>query len=170
MIDIIAPLATELEQESEATRRMLGRVPEERLDWRPHERSMSLGELANHVARLPGEVAAVAEMDEFDVADARFDSPPAASRSELLEALDRSLQGARACLESLTEERALGIWRLRRGEVELMAMPRVGLLRAILLNHWYHHRGQLSVYLRLLDVPVPVTYGRTADEDPFAAA
>jgi uncharacterized damage-inducible protein DinB len=158
----------EMDQESEATRRMLEVVPGDRLDWKPHEKSMSLGQLAMHVATLPGGVAELLKMDSMNTGE--FEAPPLpGSTEEILAAMDESLGKAREILGSMDDEAMMGMFRLMEGEQEAMSMPKVGLTRAIILNHWYHHRGQLSVYLRLLNVPLPSVYGPTADDNPFAA-
>jgi uncharacterized damage-inducible protein DinB len=158
----------EMDQESEATRRMLEVVPADRLDWKPHEKSMSLGQLAIHVATIPGGVAELLKMETMHTGDFEGPSLPG-STEEILEALDESLGKARDILGSMDDEAMMGTFRLMKGEQEVMSMPKVGLARAIILNHLYHHRGQLSVYLRLLDVPLPSVYGPTADENPFTA-
>jgi uncharacterized damage-inducible protein DinB len=158
----------EIDQESESTRRMLEVVPADRLDWKPHEKSMSLGTLAMHIATVPGGVAELLKLDTMNMGD--FEGPPSpGSTEEILAALEESLAKAREILGSMDDESMMGMFRLMDGDQEAMSMPKVGLARAIILNHWYHHRGQLSVYLRLLDVPVPSVYGPTADENPFAA-
>jgi uncharacterized damage-inducible protein DinB len=161
-------MLAELEQEAVATRRVLERIPQERLSWKPHPKSMSLGQLALHVATVPGAVAEFAATDTA-AAPPAFVQPEAASAAELLPALTESLQKAKRILGGLDDGRMNATWRLQSGGRELMALPRADFLRAIMLNHWYHHRGQLLVYLRLLDVPVPSVYGPTADENPFAA-
>lgn len=155
----------ELEQEAATTRRVLERVPNDRLGWKPHDKSMSLGQLALHVATVPGTVAQIVTQSSFQVPD--FTQPAAASTDELVPALEASVGDAKNVLNGF-DEAALGeTWRLVNGDQEMMAMPRAAVIRSILLNHWYHHRGQLSVYLRLLDVPVPSIYGPSADESPF---
>lgn len=169
MTPAAAALIAELEAETPATRRVLERVPAEHLGWRPHPRSMSLGQLAHHVATIPGNIAGLAAQDGFDAAQARFEPEQAASCEALLAAHAASLAQARELLAGLDEERASETWRLTHGEREVFAMPRLAVLRTLAFNHLYHHRGQLTVYLRLLDVPVPVVYGRSADENPFAA-
>jgi uncharacterized damage-inducible protein DinB len=129
---------------------------------------MSLGQLALHVARIPGDLSALAARGEFDASEANFDPPLPQSREEILGAHDQSISAATDYLKNLTPETAAATWRLTLRGSEVFTVQRVGLLRSLLLNHWYHHRGQLSVYLRLLDVPIPVIYGRSADENPFA--
>jgi len=166
---IIDGLLGELEQEAATTRRVLERVPEAHLTWKPHAKSMSLGQLALHVATIPGGVAELAVPDVVPELPA-FVQPAAASTAELVPALDESVRKARSLLSGFDDAAMAATWRLESGGRELMAMPRAALLRAIMLNHWYHHRGQLLVYLRMNDVPLPSVYGPTADENPFADA
>jgi uncharacterized damage-inducible protein DinB len=161
-------LVAELVQEAGTTRRVLERVPEHRLAWKPHPRSMSLGQLALHVATIPGGVAAILEADGLDAATVDFSQKPASSRAELLGALEAGVERARGFLAGLDAKRLAAPWRLTRAGREILALPRAAAVRSILLNHWYHHRGQLSLYLRLLDVPVPAVYGNSADENPLA--
>lgn len=167
MIRVLEPMMNEIEQEAVITRRVLERVPRDKLSWRPHPKSMSLGQLAFHVASIPGNISKLAQLDEFDASAANFDPPSPDNSAEILSALGASLQTVKEYLEGVTEPGAVGNWRLTYQGKEVFAIPRVALLRTIMLNHWYHHRGQLSVYLRLLDVPIPVIYGRSADENPF---
>lgn len=161
-------LLNELRQEAEATRRLLERVPEEKLAWKPHPKSMTLGQLALHVATIPGDLSRLARMDEFDASNANFEPAMPESKAVIALALEKSLNDAAEYLGSLGADEAGATWRLTLRGNEVFAMPRELLLRSLMLNHWYHHRGQLTVYLRLLDVPLPVVYGRTADENPFA--
>ncbi len=161
------PLVAELDQEVAATRVLLERVPEEKLGWKPHEKSMTLGQLALHVAGVPGVITELAKMDE--VGPPEFgNNPQPESVSELLPTLEEGLANAKEFLSGLSDERAMDTWKITRDGTELMAVPRIFLLRSIMLNHWYHHRGQLTVYLRLLDVPLPAVYGASADENLFA--
>jgi uncharacterized damage-inducible protein DinB len=161
-------MIAELESEAAATRRVLERVPLDRAEWRPHARSMSLGQLARHVATLPGAIAKMADLDTLDAATIDSRPPPAVSTDELLAIHDEGVAFARRYLETLSEERAGQPWKLTRGDRVLFSVPRIDLLRMLAFNHVYHHRGQLTVYLRLLDVAVPSVYGPTADENPFA--
>jgi len=165
---IIDGLLAELEQEAQTTRRVLERIPQAHLSWKPHPKSMSLGQLALHVATVPGSVAEFAAMDTAPAPPA-FVQPEAATSAELLPALTESVAKARQALGGFDDAKMGATWRLQNNGREVMAMPRVAFVRAIMLNHWYHHRGQLLVYLRLLDQPVPSVYGPTADENPFAA-
>jgi uncharacterized damage-inducible protein DinB len=159
----------EFEQELRATRTCLERLPEDKLDWQPHPRSMSLGRLALHLATIPQFMLNIAQPDEFDFGTLDGYTPESAtSIAQLLEAHDASAQFVREQLPALDDARMGGNWRVLRGGNELMALPRAAMLRSFLLNHWIHHRGQLSVYMRLLDVPVPSIYGPSADDNPFA--
>jgi uncharacterized damage-inducible protein DinB len=164
---IIDGLLAELEQEAATTRRVLERIPQEHLSWRPHPKSMSLGQLALHVATVPGLVAEIAAVDI--AAPNSFNQPEAATAAELVPALTESVAKAKRALGAYDDAKMAATWRLQKGGREVLAMPRVAFVRAIMLNHWYHHRGQLLVYLRLLNLPVPSVYGPTADENPFAA-
>lgn len=166
MARIVDPFLAELEQEAQTTRRVLERVPGDKLSWKPHPKSMSLGQLALHVATTPGGAAQILANDTFELPN--FDQPAAQSAAELIPALEESVRTAKKVLGSFDDPKAMATWRLVNDGKELMAAPRVALLRSFLLSHWYHHRGQLSVYLRLLNVPVPSIYGPSADENPFA--
>lgn len=168
MNTMLEAMIGELAQEGATTRRLLERVPTDKLSWRPHAKSMTLGQLALHIATVPADLSRLAQLDEFDASMANFDPPAPASGQDLVAALDASLAAGTAYLRALTPAVAGASWRLTLRGKEVFTMPRVALLRTLLLNHWYHHRGQLSVYLRLLDIPVPVIYGRSADENPFA--
>ena len=158
-------LLQELEQEAQTTRRMLERVPDDRLGWRPHPKARTLGELALHIAIVPG---AVAELSAHTPAQApQFTDPSPAHATELIPALDESIAKVRRVLGGMSDAAITAPWRLMHGERELIKIPRIAFLRSVMLNHWYHHRGQLSVYLRELDVPIPSIYGPSADENPF---
>ena len=158
----------EFQEEAAITKRSLERVPADKLGWKPHPRSMALGQLAWHVATIPGGIARIAQQDSFDVLTGSFVPPQPKGLEEVLTAYEQSVRDAEKFLSGLTEEQARENWRLMKGDRQLFQQPRAAVVRTIMFNHWYHHRGQLSVYLRLLDVPVPVIYGRSADEDPFA--
>jgi uncharacterized damage-inducible protein DinB len=163
----IEALLQELDQEAHTTRRVLERVPGDRLGWKPHDKSMSLGQLALHVATVPGGVAQIALQSPFPLPE--FKQPSAASAAELIPALEQSVAKAHEIIRTMDDAALANIWRAMDGEREVMALPVGALLRSIMLNHWYHHRGQLSVYLRQLGVPVPSIYGPSADENPFLA-
>jgi uncharacterized damage-inducible protein DinB len=165
-MSIASSLLAELEHESKTTRRVLERVPQEHLTWKPHAKSMSLGQLALHVAIAPGNVAELAARDSVEPPKGSF--PEASTAAELLPALEASVAKAKQHLGAMDDAAMTATWRMTSGGRDVMAMPRMAFARAIMLNHLYHHRGQLLVYLRLLDVPVPSVYGPTADENPFA--
>ena len=165
---MIDGLLAELEQEAPTTQRVLERIPQEHLSWRPHPRSMSLGQLALHVATVPGNVAELASMDTIPELPT-FIQPEAATVSELVPALSDSVARAKRALGGFDDARMGETWRLQNAGKDVLSMPRAAFVRAVMLNHWYHHRGQLLVYLRLLNQPVPSVYGPTADENPFAA-
>ena len=162
---IIDGLLQELEQEAQTTRRVLERVPD-KLDWRPHPKARSLGQLAMHVAMIPGALAELATSPS-PAQLPNFTDPPLESASQLVPTLDESIAKAKKILTGIDDATLFETWRLMQGEREVFAIPRVGILRSIMHNHWYHHRGQLSVYLRELDVPIPSIYGPSADENPF---
>jgi uncharacterized damage-inducible protein DinB len=162
----IEVLLQELEQEAQTTRRVLERVPGDKLAWKPHEKSMSLGQLALHVATVPGNVAEIAARPSSPAPT--FKQASASSAAELLPALEESVAKARRLLGHMDDADLGATWRMTRGDQEIFAVPRGNLLRSVMLNHWYHHRGQLSVYLRELNVPVPSIYGPSADENPFS--
>ena len=162
---VMEAILAELDLESNTTRRVLERVPEDKLSWRPHPKSHSLGQLALHIANLPGGIARIVSQDTMEAPD--FKQAEAKSKAEILEALTKSLGDAKEQLGQMDDARAFATWTLTRNGTVVMSMPRIAVVRAILLNHNYHHRGQLSVYLRLLDVPVPSIYGPSADENPF---
>jgi uncharacterized damage-inducible protein DinB len=170
MAGITQPYISELEQEAKATRRLLERVPADKLDWQPHPKSMKLGQLALHVANLPGAFARLGRLDSFDASQARFNPPMPQSAEELVPTPEAGLADAKVFLSELDEQTAFAPWRMIQGERELFTVPKLGLVRSLMFNHMYHHRGQLVVYLRLLDIPVPSVYGPSADENPFAAA
>lgn len=159
-------LIGEIEQEAATTRRVLERVPGDKLAWKPHDKSMSLGQLALHVASAPGFVADMVKQNPAPAPES-FEQAAAGSTDELLPALDAAVANAKSTLAGFDDAAMMESWSVKAGDKTLMAAPRIGFIRAIMLNHWYHHRGQLSVYLRLLDVPVPSIYGPSADENPF---
>jgi uncharacterized damage-inducible protein DinB len=168
MTKMLEATLNEIREEAAITRRVLERVPADRFSWKPHQKSMSLGQLAFHVASIPGNLTKLLQLDEFDVSQANFNPPPPNNVEEIYATHDQSVQAAETFLNGMNEKSAMASWRLTMKGKQIFSKPRIGVLRSIMLNHWYHHRGQLSVYLRLLEVPVPVIYGRSADENPFA--
>lgn len=158
-------LIAELRQEAEGTRKVLERISEEELVWRPHPSSMSLGQLALHVAQIPKGVAGL--LDQASAEPPDFSNrEEATSRDQLLAELDDSVEVGAAKLAAWGDAGLEAPWEMKAGDRVLLSMPRVGMVRAVMFNHLYHHRGQLTVYLRLLDVPVPAVYGDSADEAP----
>jgi len=153
----------ELEQEAQATRRVLERLPEESLQWKPHPKSMSLGQLAMHVSTLPGTIAEVSTQSSFDVTTP-VPRPGADSTAQVLQAFEASMVRARQILEAMDDAELSAPWRMMHGERELWSIPRGAFLRSVMLNHWYHHRGQLTVYLRQNGASLPAVYGDSADE------
>jgi uncharacterized damage-inducible protein DinB len=143
---------------------MLERVPEDKFGWKPHEKSMPLGRLAGHVAELPTLIAPALTQDELDFAVGSFQPFSPTSVAELLERFDGNVAAAAGLLKNQTDERMHETWRLRSREQVFFESPRTVVIRSMVLNHIVHHRGQLSVYLRLLGVPLPSVYGPTADE------
>ena len=155
-------LLTEFETQAPVTRKFLERLPHDKLTWKPHPRSMTAGQLAYHLALVPGGVVRGAEKDKIPPPDFQFPQP--ATLQEILDAFDKSVDTVREVLPSFDDAAMDATWRIVAGDQEIAAMPRVVFLRNIMLNHWYQHRGQFCVYLRLLDVPVPSTWGPSADE------
>lgn len=163
-------LIEELDAEAPATRRVLERIPAERFDWRPHPKSMNAAQLAHHIATIPGNIARLVQLDGLDMATRRIEYPAAESPAGLLATFDESVNDARELLGGLDADRANALWRMSFGEREIFSRPRLAVFRTMCLNHWYHHRGEMVVYLRMLGVPVPIVYGRSADESPFPTA
>ena len=159
-------LLQELEMEAKTTRRVLERVPDDKLGFKPHEKSWTLGQLALHIANLPGGIANLSTMSPAQAPG--FNQGSAKSAAELVPAFEASLDRARQVLGGATDTELMADWILMNGDQEIWRVPRVALLRTLMLNHSYHHRGQLTVYLRELNVPVPSIYGPSADENPFA--
>jgi uncharacterized damage-inducible protein DinB len=155
----------ELTQEAATTRRVLERVPEDQLSWRPHPKSMSLGQLAAHIAGLPRSIATI--LKELTIEPPRVPLPEPTSVAEILARLDEAVPFAIERLTEWGDEGLAEVWSMTRGERTLLQLPRLAVVRSVMLNHSYHHRGQLTVYLRLLDVPLPSVYGPTADDQVF---
>lgn len=159
-----AELYADLDQELDATRRVLGRVPFEHWDWKPHERSSSLGRLAVHLAELPHFAEVMATTDELDMAAAPYAPSVVNNRDELLALFDERAATMRRAVAGLDAGRLAQHWRLRVGDAVFLDAPRSLLLRQHGISHPVHHRAQLTVYLRLLGVPVPGVYGPSADD------
>lgn len=157
-------LIQELKQESEATRKILSRVPDTKNDWKPHEKSFTLARLAAHVAEMPQWAARIMETDRYDFLEHPYKSVTFETNAELMDFFQLKLNEAIAALENANDEKLMEHWTFCRGEHVITQNTRYASIRGWLFNHMIHHRGQLSVYLRLLDVPVPGIYGPSADD------
>jgi uncharacterized damage-inducible protein DinB len=164
-MSIAQALLAEFEAQAPVTRTYLERLPSDKLTWTPHSRSMTAGQLAYHLATIPGAIMGAAKQSQ--IAPPNFRSfPQPATTQEILTAFEQSIAAVRETLPSFDDEAMHATWRIVAGDKEIAAMPRIAFLRNIMLNHWYQHRGQFSVYLRLLDIPVPASWGPSADEAP----
>lgn len=159
-------LLPEFDHEMQTTRRTLERVPEDKLTWKPHEKSMTMGALATHLATINGWAEAILGTESFDVSTAP-PNPELKSRSELLAAFDKSVASARKAMEKASDAELMKPWSLISAGKTVFTLPRVAVLRSFIFSHSIHHRGQFSVYLRLNNVPVPSIYGPSADEGAF---
>jgi uncharacterized damage-inducible protein DinB len=159
-------LLPEFDHEMATTRRLLERAPEGQLGWKPHDKSMTLAELSGHISNIPYWCSLILQRPEFDLASPEgTQRPPAPSTvAEVLAAFDSKVGAARTALAAAGDGEMLAPWTLKHGGNEIFTMPRAGALRSFVMNHIIHHRGQLSVYLRLQNVPLPSIYGPTADE------
>ena len=159
LVDALLP---EFDHEMTVTRKLLERVPDDKLAWRPHEKSMALGELASHLSNIPNWAGTILNDLSFDLASLPHQTPKA-SRAEILALFDESTKTTRALMDKSDAE-YMAPWSLKRGGQDMFSMPRIAAFRSFVLSHTIHHRGQLSVYLRLNQIPVPPIYGPTADE------
>lgn len=167
---IAAALLPEFDHEAANTRKTLERVPEDKLGWKPHPKSPTLGWLASHVAELPHWTVIALQQDSLDLAPPGAPPPrreEAKTRAELLARFDERVAAARTALAGASDETLLSPWTLMKSGQQLMTMPKLAVVRSFVMNHGIHHRAQLTVYLRLNDVPVPALYGPSADEAPF---
>jgi uncharacterized damage-inducible protein DinB len=158
-------MLAEFEEQAPITRKFLERLPEDRLTWRPHEKSMSAGQLALHIARVPGGSVRFVQRNPAQ-APSFNNVPQPSSVGEILGVFDESIATVRTVLPQFSDVTMQETWRMVQGDQEVMTIPRAQFLRDIMLNHWFQHRGQLSVYLRLLNVAVPASWGPSADEQP----
>jgi uncharacterized damage-inducible protein DinB len=156
-------LLAEYDHEVATTRKLLERLPDDKLSWKPHQRSMSLGGLATHLCNIPNWARVILEASHFDLAASPPHLEPKTSRAEILTFFDTSTTETRRAMDKSDPE-YLTLWALKRGGQEMFSMPRITAFRTFVLYHLVHHRGQLSVYFRLNDIPVPPIYGPTADE------
>jgi uncharacterized damage-inducible protein DinB len=156
-------LITEIQQESAKNRTMLERIPESKLSWKPHEKSMTIGRLGMHIAELPHWITRCLTMDSFEIGNSPYNPNIPKTQTEILKEFDSQLDTAIRHLAKASDEALAGTWKVSKGDKVVYNLPREQVVRRQ-MNHIIHHRGQLSVFLRLLDVPVPPTYGPTADE------
>ena len=163
MIKLLEPMNGEIAQEAATTKRVLERVPFDKLTWKPHPKSWDMAHLAYHLARLPNWAAETMKTNSLDYTGYE---PPAApeSRQEILAQFDQGVAEARAALASASDEAYLQNWSLSANGKTFFTMPRAAIIRSFVMNHAIHHRAQLGVYLRLNDIPVPAIYGPSADE------
>lgn len=162
---IAQSLLAEFEQQAPITRRFLERLPEDKLTWKPHEKSMTAGQLAYHLAFVPGGVVRAVRNNPVQAPDFNFPQP--SSCEEILKIHDEGVAAVRELLPRFDDAEMNETWRLLAGDKEVLAQPRAGFLRDVMLSHWYQHRGQFSVYLRLLNIAVPASWGPSADEPPL---
>lgn len=156
-------LLPEFDHEMQVTRKVLARVPDGRFGWKPHDKSMTLGRLATHIAQIPGWVKETLVQDGIDMGG-DFKPTDLATRDEVLASFDKLVAVARPLIDQATDAQFMAPWTLKNKGQEVFTMPKISVVRAWVFNHTVHHRGQLSVYLRLNDVPVPSIYGPSADE------
>jgi len=172
-MSIAQTLLTEFDAEMANTRRTLERVPEDKLSWKPDPKSMSMGRLAGHVAEMPSWGMMTMTSDELDLdpeGTGKFDALVATSREQLLAAFDKNVTGTREAIAAAADDDFMKMWSLKVHGQTMMSMPRLGVIRTLVMNHTIHHRGQLTVYYRLTGVPVPALYGPSADEGSMAVA
>ena len=160
-------MLAELNQEAANTRKMLEVVPEDKFAWQPHAKSMTLGGLAGHIAEIPGWASTMVGKDEFDFADSEFSPAKPETVEALLEDHDRSVAAFNDALAGQDDATLMSSWTMRNGDQVFFSMPCAVAMHGFILNHIVHHRGQLSVYLRQLEVPLPQVYGPTADNPDF---
>lgn len=164
--NISQALLPEFDQEMGGTRRTLERIPMDKYDWKPHDKSFNMGKLATHVAHLPGWASMTIATDELDLSQP-FEQPQPKTTEDLLALFDQTASEARAAIAGVSDEALMKPWTLRMGEKVIFTMPKIAVIRGMVMNHIIHHRAQLTVYLRLNDIPVPGLYGPSADENLF---
>jgi uncharacterized damage-inducible protein DinB len=158
-------LLAEFETQAPITRRFLERLPEDKLGWKPHPKSMTAGQLAYHLAFVPGGIVRFVQNNPAQAPES-FNFPQPASRQEIVDKFDETIRVVRETLPQFDDAAMFETWRLMAGDKVVLAQPRMLFLRDVMLSHWYQHRGQFCVYLRLLDIPVPASFGPSADEPP----
>lgn len=154
----------ELNHEATGARKAIERLPEGKFDWKPHEKSMAAGRLAGHIAEIPGWMTMIVQHEVFELDPKAFEAFNPKTRDELLRGFDENLKTGAAALKGASDEKLMGNWKMKTPEATVIDMPRVQVIRSWGLNHLIHHRGQLTVYLRLLGIAVPSLYGSSADE------
>jgi uncharacterized damage-inducible protein DinB len=164
-MSIAKALLAEFEVQAPVTRKFLERLPEDKLTWKPHNKSMSAGQLAYHLASVPGGIVRFVQNNPAQAPES-FKFPQPANRAEILKTYDESIATVRSLLPNFDDAAMNETWRMLAGGREVLAQPRASFLRDVMLSHWYQHRGQFSVYLRMLDVAVPASWGPSADEPP----
>lgn len=167
-MSIAQSLLAEFEVQAPITRKFLERLPEDKLTWKPHNKSMSAGQLAYHLASVPGGIVRFVQNNPAQAPES-FHFPQPASRQEILKTFEESIAAVRSLLPKYDDTAMKETWRMVAGGREVLAQPRAEFMRDVMLSHWYQHRGQFSVYLRMLDVAVPASWGPSADEPPAFA-
>jgi uncharacterized damage-inducible protein DinB len=163
-MSISKSLLPEFENEMSSTRRALERITPDKFGWKPHEKSMTFGRLASHLAELPGWVKMTMTTDQLDFAAGDYKPFTAETAEQLLALFDKNVADGRAAIESASDEDFLKPWALRNGDHQIFKLPKAAVLRGSIISHIVHHRGQLTVYMRLTGIPVPSIYGPSADE------
>jgi uncharacterized damage-inducible protein DinB len=164
-MSIAQAMLAEFEVQAPVTRRFLERLPEDKLTWKPHDKSLSAGQLAHHLAAVPGGIVRFVQNNPAQAPES-FNFPQPASRQEILKTLEESIATVRSLLPKFDDAAMNETWRMQAGGRDVVAQRRADFLRDVMLSHWYQHRGQFSVYLRMLDVAVPASWGPSADEPP----
>jgi uncharacterized damage-inducible protein DinB len=165
-MSISQTMLPEFDQEMKTTRRILERVDAEKFGWKPHDKSFPFGSLATHIAELASWGTLILGGDDFDIGG-NFPRPQIESTQDILDLFDKNVAETRAALAAASDEELMKSWTLRKGDHKIFTLPKVAVVRTMVFNHVIHHRGQLSVYLRLNDIPVPSIYGPSADEQIF---
>ena len=169
-MSIAQGLLAEFDMETASTRRTLARLPEDKLEWTPDPKSMTMGRLAAHVAEMTGWAALALSTDELDFATKGYTPAVAKSREHVLEIADENAKAARAAIAAASDADFMKPWTLRSGDQIFFTMPKIAVIRGMVMNHTIHHRGQLTVYYRMNGVPVPALYGPSADETAFPSS
>jgi uncharacterized damage-inducible protein DinB len=167
MPNLNEPVLKEMREEAATTRRVLERVPDSKLTWKPHPKSITLGQLAYHIALIATGIPRILDSDHFDLPPTAFTFVQPKDTAEILAMFNDGVRTGEAFVTGLTDQKWNATWHMSAQGKQIIARPRGEMVRQLMMSHLYHHRGQLCVYLRLLDVPVPSVYGPSADESPF---